>query len=118
MKLPASLKFSSSRYTNAVVNHPPVADAGPDQNIQATSPERCLHSTGRLQVSATPTNDPLTYVWTDESNNVVGNSAIVQVALQAGTHAFTLTVTDPGKLSSSATTHVTITAPVKPSAGR
>ena len=108
---PGATQIFFSRYTNAVVNHPPVANAGPDQNIQATGQNDVSIQLDGSK-SSDPDNDPLTYVWTDESNNVVGTAAIVQVTLQAGTHAFTLTLTDPGKLSSSATTHVTITAPV------
>jgi len=108
---PGATQIFFSRYTNAVVNHPPVAVAGPDQNIQATGQNDVSVQLDGSK-SSDPDNDPLTYVWTDESNNVVGTTAVVQVTLQAGTHTFTLTVTDPGKLSSSATTHVTITAPV------
>jgi len=46
---------------------------------------------------------------------IVGTTAIVPLTLHAGAHTFTLTVTDPGGLSSSATTQVTIqdtTAPL------
>ncbi len=108
---PGITQIFFSRYTNAVVNHPPVANAGPDQNIQATSQNDVSVQLDGSK-SSDPDNDPLTFLWTDESNNTVGTTAVVQLTLQAGTHTFTLTVTDPGKLSSSATTHVTITAPV------
>jgi hypothetical protein len=108
---PGVTQIFYSRYTNAVVNHPPVADAGPDQNIQATG-QNAVSVQLDGSKSSDPDNDPLTFVWTDESNNVVGTTAVVQVSLQAGTHTFTLTVTDPDKLTSSAVTHVTITAPV------
>lgn len=100
-----------SRFTNKITNHPPVANAGPDQSVQATGP-----SGASVQLDGSKSSDPdgdtLTYAWTDESNNVVGTAAVVQVTVPAGTHTFTLTVTDPGNLSSSATTHVTVTAPV------
>jgi len=108
---PGATQIFFSRYTNAAVNHPPVANAGPDQNIQATSQNDVSVQLDGSK-SSDPDNDSLTFSWTDQSNNVIGTTAIVQLTLPAGTYTFTLTVTDPGKLSSSATTHVTITAPV------
>jgi PKD domain-containing protein/K319-like protein len=108
---PGITQIFFSRYTNAVINHPPVANAGPDQNIQATSQNDVSVQLDGSK-SSDPDNDPLTFSWTDQSNNVIGTTALVQLTLPAGTYTFTLTVTDPGKLSSSATTHVTITAPV------
>jgi hypothetical protein len=100
-----------SRYTNAVINHPPVADAGTDQNIQAPDQNGVSVQLDGSK-SSDPDNDPLTYVWTDESNNIVGSTAVIQLTLLPGNHTFTLAVTDPGHLSSSATTHVTVTAQV------
>ena len=100
-----------SRYTAAVINHPPVANAGTDQTIQATS-QNATSVTLDGSKSSDPDNDTLTYAWTDQSNNPVGTTAIVQLNLLPGTYTFTLTVTDPGNLSNSATTHVAITAPV------
>jgi len=108
---PGITQIFFSRYTNAVINHPPVADAGPDQNIQATSQNDVSVQLDGSK-SSDPDNDLLTFSWTDQSNNVIGTTAVVQLTVPAGTYTFTLTVTDPGKLSSSATTHVTITAPV------
>src|SRR5713226_2347024 len=57
-----------------------------------------------------PDGDVLSFVWKDEANNMVGTTAVVQLTLSLGTHTFTLTVTDPGGLSSTATTHVTVAA--------
>jgi len=100
-----------SRYTNAVINHPPVAVVGSDQTIQATSQNATPVQLDGSK-SSDPDNDPLTFVWTDQSNNIVGTTAVVQLNLLPGTYSFTLTVTDTGNLSNSATTHVTINAPV------
>lgn len=100
-----------SRFTAAVVNHPPVANAGADQSIQATS-QNGTNVTLDGSKSSDPDNDTLTYAWTDQSNNPVGSTAVVQLNLLPGSYTFTLTVTDPGNLSNSATVHLTITAPV------
>jgi hypothetical protein len=106
---PSQILFS--RFTNTVVNHPPVADAGADQTLQATG-QNGVSVTLDGSKSSDPDNDTLTFAWTDQSNNIVGNTAVVQLILLPGTYTFTLTVTDPGNLSSSATTHVTVNAPV------
>jgi hypothetical protein len=50
----------------------------------------------------------LSFVWKDETNNVVSTTAAVQLTLSSGAHTFTLTVTDPGGLSSTATTRITV----------
>ena len=100
-----------SRFTNKITNHPPVANAGPDQTVQATGPSGASVPLDGSQ-SSDPDGDTLSYVWTDESNNVIGTTAVVQVTVPVGTHTFTLTVTDPGNLTSTASTQVTVTAPV------
>jgi PKD domain len=88
-------------------NQPPVANAGPDQTLPATGPTTPVELNGSL--SSDPDGDALTFVWT-QGGTVVGNSAVVPLTLKIGTYTFTLTVTDAGGLSSSAVTHVTITA--------
>jgi len=106
-------KLSSQATTHVTVNpppnHPPVANAGPDQTVPFHSP-----ATVQLNASAStdPDGDTLTYVWKDQSGSTVGNAPILTLALMPGTYTFTLTVTDPGGLSSQATTHVTVNAPV------
>lgn len=96
-------RFSSPRK----VNHPPVANAGPDQTLP------CAGHTGTpvildASASADPDGDTLSFLWTDETNNVVGTSAVVPWTVTMGSHTFTVTVTDPGGLSSTALTHVTV----------
>ena len=108
-------KLNSSATTHVTVepppNHPPVADAGADQTIQATGQNGVSVQLNGSK-SSDPDGDALTYAWTDQNANPVGSTAVVQLTLLPGTYTFTLTVTDPGKLSSSATTHVTVNAPV------
>ena len=105
-----------SRFTNAVVNHPPTADAGADQTLQAAG-QNGVSVTLDGSKSSDPDGDTLTYSWTDQNNNIVGTTAVVQLNLLPGKYTFTLTVTDPGKLASSATTHVTVLAPPVANAG-
>jgi phosphatidylethanolamine-binding protein (PEBP) family uncharacterized protein len=89
------------------VNQAPVANAGPDQTLPSAGPAG-TPVTLNGSASKDPDGDTLKFQWKDENNNVVGNSAIVSVTVLTGVHTFTLTVTDPGGLSSSAVTHVTI----------
>ena len=94
------------------VNHPPVADAGVDQILECVG-QGGTRVTLNGSKSSDPDGDALSFVWKDEAGNEVGKTAVVQLTTAMGTHAFTLTVTDPGGLSAMATTHVTVrdTAP-------
>jgi hypothetical protein len=102
--------LSSSAVTHVTItkaNQPPVAKAGPNQNIT------CAPKTGALvtldgSLSSDPDGDTLSFLWTDESNHIVGTSAVIKVTVPEGTHVFTLTVADPGGLSSTTTTQVTV----------
>ena len=105
---PSQILFS--RYTSAVINHPPVADAGADQTVQATGQNGASVQLDGSK-SSDPDGDTLTYSWADQNGTVVGGTAVIQLNLLPGTYTFTLTVTDPGKLNSSATTHVTVEPP-------
>ncbi len=99
-----------SRMTgNIVTNHPPVANAGLDQTVQSTGSGGTLVTLDGSK-SSDPDGDVLSFVWKDELGNVVGTTAVVQVTLQVGVHTFTLTVTDPGNLSSTAKTVITVQA--------
>jgi hypothetical protein len=101
--------LSSTAVTHVTItNLPPVANAGADQTLPAAGPGG-TSVTLNGSASTDPDGDALTFVWT-EGSTVVGNSAVVSLTASIGTHTYTLTVTDAGGLSSSAVTHVTITA--------
>lgn len=81
-------------------NLPPVADAGVDQTLEATT------STGtRVVLDGSGSSDPegasLSYRWVDERGTVVGNTSVVPLELPLGTQRFQLTVTDPRLQSAS-----------------
>src|SRR5438876_7362684 len=94
---------------NIVTNRPPVADAGMDQTVDSTGPGGTSVQLDGSK-SSDPDQDVLSFVWKDEAGNVVGTTAVVQLTLPVGMHTFTLTVTDPGGLSSTASTVITIVA--------
>ncbi len=101
--------FFSRFSSGTAANHPPVAVAGPDQTVPSTG-----NGGTSVQLDGSSSSDPdgdvLSFVWMDEANNVVGTTAVVPLTLSLGTHTFTLTVTDPGGLNSTGTTHVTVAA--------
>jgi len=87
-----------------VENEPPVADAGPDQVVEATSPagaEVILNGSG----SSDPNDDPLTYDWTWTGGSATGVNATAIFPL--GTTNVTLTVND-GQYNDTDTVSVTI----------
>jgi len=89
-------------------NHPPVANAGANQTVNCMG-HGCARVTLDGSGSSDPDGDALSYVWTDQANNmVVGTTAIVQLNVTLGVHWFTLTVTDTGGLTSTAATNVTV----------
>ncbi len=63
-----------------------IADAGVDVNECAGVP---------IQLDGSASTGAMTYEWRDDQNNVVGNTATVDLgAIAPGTHTFTLTVAD------------------------
>jgi hypothetical protein len=87
-----------------VQNEPPVADAGPDQIVEATSPEGAevvLDASG----SYDPYDDPLTYNWTWTDGSATGVNATALFPL--GTTNVTLTVND-GQYNATAIVSITV----------
>lgn len=87
-----------------IPNHPPVADAGPDQTVEQTThagAEVTLDGSG----SSDPDDDPLTYLWTygSWSSDLVNPT----LTLPLGTHAITLEVSD-GTLTDTDTVDITV----------
>jgi len=75
----------------AADNLPPVADAGPDQTVECTSPlgaSTLLDGTR----SSDPDGDPLTFLWTGPFGQATGAVSTVQLPL--GSNTVTLTVAD------------------------
>src|SRR5205823_14447592 len=102
-----SRSLFSRMTSNIVVNRPPVADAGMNQTVDATGPGGTSVQLDGSK-SSDPDGDVLSSVWKDGAGNVVGTTAVVQLTLPVGAHTFTLTVTDPGGLSSTAKTVITV----------
>lgn len=87
-------------------NAPPVADAGPDQVIEATGPLTTVSLDG--SASDDPDGDALSFVWKDGSDTVIGNTAVVAVEQRVGTALYTLTVTDEDGLAATDTVSITV----------
>lgn len=87
-----------------IQNQPPMANAGPDQTVEATSPAGAfvtLNGAG----SSDPDGDVLTYNWTGLFGAVSGVSPTVTLSL--GTHTLTLTVSD-GQATATDTVSITV----------
>jgi hypothetical protein len=85
-------------------NQAPVADAGPDQVVECTSPngtEIGLDGSG----SSDPDGDQLTYTWDWSEGSTMGET--VYTYFPVGTHTITLTVND-GNLTDIDTVDVTV----------
>lgn len=90
----------------AQVNQPPVALAGPDQEL-GIPPLGLAAFTLDGSASFDPEVGSLTHQWRDHNGNVAGNSATLELLRAGGTYTFTLTVSD-GLSSASDSVKVTI----------
>jgi hypothetical protein len=95
-----------------VENQPPIANAGPDQTVEQTSPQGAtvtLNGTG----SSDPENDTLTYYWTWTGGSATG--ATPTALFPVGNTTVTLTVND-GQYNATDTVNIIVekdqTAPV------
>ncbi|MCU0990418.1 MAG: PKD domain-containing protein, partial [Xanthomonadales bacterium] len=86
-------------------NEPPVANAGPDQTLEATSPEGAAVTLDG-SASTDPEGDPLTFAWSTPVGDATTETA--SVTLPIGAHVVTLTVTDDKDASDTDTATVTV----------
>jgi hypothetical protein len=94
-----------------VQNLLPVANAGSDQTVTAVHTGNPANDTASVTLDGSGSNDPdgdaLTYAW-DDGKGHTSSAVKPTFNLAVGTYAFTLTVTDPSGLSSSATVTITV----------
>jgi hypothetical protein len=95
---------ATDNMTLTVINEAPVADAGPDQTVGVKGRTTTVALDGSS--SADPEGGPLSYVWTLDGQ-IVGSGQVAQADVPAGTHVFTLTVTDDHGATNSDTMVVT-----------
>jgi len=87
-----------------VENQPPIANAGPDQNVEQTSISGA-EATLNGAASSDPYNDPLTYSWTWTGGSATGVTATA--LFPPGTTTVELTVSD-GVFTSTDTVDITV----------
>jgi len=99
-------------YQGVALNGSPVADAGPDQTVECTSPSGAsvmLDGSG----SSDPDGDPLSYSWTGPFGSESGATPTVTIPL--GTHAVSLTVDDGNGGTGTDTVDITVQDTTAPS---
>src|SRR5262249_20558324 len=87
-------------------NHPPVANAGPDQTVGATDATALATVDG--SGSSDPDGDALSFAWF-EGSTPLGTTARLTIPLAIGAHTLTLQVTDTQGASAEDSVVVTIT---------
>ncbi|HKO96858.1 MAG TPA: Ig-like domain-containing protein [Pyrinomonadaceae bacterium] len=90
--------------TVTCVNDAPVANAGPDQTANCSGVVM-LDGTGTTDVDNP--NSSLVFVW-KEGATIIATGETAMVVLPVGVHNITLTVTDPGGLSSTDSVVITV----------
>lgn len=93
-------------------NSPPVARAGSDQTLECAGSQTPVTLNGTA--SSDPDGDALTYQWS-EGAVTLGTGSTLNVNLPMGSHAITLTVTDPGGQTAQDTVSINVvdtTAPI------
>ena len=91
-------------------NHPPVANAGPDQSLRPVKSTGTASFTLDGRGSSDPDGNALSFVWRQTSpalSDPVGSTALVTQTRPPGTYVLQLTVSD-GSLSSTDTVKVTV----------
>jgi hypothetical protein len=110
--VPRNLAYGSDTNTEYFALNNLILNPSADQNV--TVPHDGDPSTNTAAVtldgsaSFDPDGDLLTYVWKDQNNLTVANTAVANLNLTAGDYTFTLTVTDPDGQSDSKSVHVTV----------
>jgi len=100
--------FQPFLLTPSTVNHPPLANAGPDQTAECQSQISLDGSK-----SSDPDDDPLTFEWS-VLGTTLGTGPTLTASFPLGTHLVTLKVTDPCGESSLATLLVNIVDTLPP----
>jgi probable HAF family extracellular repeat protein len=90
-------------------NATPVANAGPDQNVECSGSVRVDGS-----ASTDADNDALSFEWRNGAT-VLGTSPVLDVPLSRGTHTLTLVVTDPNGATDDDTVTITVVDTTAPS---
>lgn len=95
------------------VNQLPVAHAGPDRTVAATSEDGAdvVLSPGGTH---DPDQEPLAYEWRDDGGGLLAETAALARTLPLGAHELTLTVRDPRGGEASDSVVVTVTATPAP----
>lgn len=107
----ANAEFELRGLRAVLVNVAPVANAGSDQTVEATSPSGTSVMLDG-STSSDPDGDPLTHVWVGPFGTQSG--AAVNVTIPLGTHVVTLTVDDGRGGTSSDPVSVTVQDTVAP----
>jgi DNA-binding beta-propeller fold protein YncE len=119
-KLVLTVDYSSPpiRFRTFTFNHPPLANAGPDQHLEcSTSNSATASLDGRASsdTDSTPeSNDDIKgFIWT-ESQQIVAGTSTADVTLAVGAHQLDLTVTDDSGATNTDSTRITVNDSVAP----